>query len=613
MFKNNNKLIPFQEVGSDWLITGHPAKFLCDDCGLGKTVQVVAAAIKAVLPSMLVVCLGTPGVKESWIRTAIDWGYCEPEDVQIIRTRADKVDLTKKLVAISFELLLEKRIVRELKGKLWGVVVVDEEHVCKTLTSQRSKIVLGKDALVGYGYFKWLLSATPMPNYPVELFPALWTLRPELIDSISYETYLIRYCGAFPEFNGYGVDYKTGNATNVDDLKKRIAPFILRREIQDVYPVIPPVIRKTVYIDIGDLDATVHDTPLGTLQRITGEAKVAQIAQYVLNWVCENPDENLIVFAYHQNVIQELCELLRVFAHTNVIKGSTTRANKELIKEWFTTGSKGKILLLQITSGGTAIDGLQQVCNHIIFAEPNWTPGVKNQGIGRLRRHGQTKSTYVTEIIAQKTIDETKIGSCYNKQLTIDVLLDNKTHKTEDKNPMDEQLIGLAERLVSVIEYLAYKDGDEPATGNDSKQTKTRTRRTKEQIEADKLAAQTGAVQTPPVTSVLSVVPNDAPAPQIQQPAFQPQQPTNGQTVTWDDVMSVCSSSLNRIKTQMQPDNPAAALGAAQALLAIVYKQVGGPGTGSLNELQTRPETWSSLIAGFNATNHVAPALTTNF
>jgi SNF2 family DNA or RNA helicase len=67
--------------------------------------------------------------------------------------------------------------------------------------------------------------------------------------------------------------------------------------------------------------------------------------------------------------------------------GSETPAQKAEAKEAFLSG-RARVLILSLRSG-VGLDGLQQAGKTIVFGELDWSPGVHEQCIGRLRRDGQ--------------------------------------------------------------------------------------------------------------------------------------------------------------------------------------------------------------------------------
>lgn len=625
---NGNTLLPFQEAGVDWLTSdyGPPHRYLADDCGLGKTVQLVAACIKVNAPSVLVITLGTVGVRETWARTFVDWGFCSENDIHIVYKTTEIIPLhSKRVIVVSDNAMIAPIIHKQLKSKYWGVIIGDEAHIYKTINSDRSIKFLGPQGLIQKSFYKWLASASIMPNRPVETFPSIRSLYPSCIAPYTeLESFGLRFCAGYSEFNGYGVEWYFDGASNIEDFKERIKPFVLRRELRDVFPDIPPMLGRTVYINLGELGFNKHNTPLGTLQRLIGEAKIPQVSEYIHQWRVANPGKKLIVFAYHREVLQQLYENLCGYVNAHLIYGGLTKRQKDATLDLFINSKYQDVLFLQITCGGTALNGLQYACHNMLFAEPDWSPGKVNQAIGRILRYGQQEVTYVTEIIAENTLDETKIGSCYTKQAVINKIFDKSILVTEKKQMDPNQInraLDLFERAIEIAETIidnatANAGNDQAAAGGTVVGTggKTRTRRTKAQIEADNaaLAARqyqqpqgavpTGVATTPNAGFVPGVQPLGVPV-QTPPPPIQQQPATNGQPVTWEQVQISASNALARVKTQMDPMNPQNATGAANALMSLQVKNIlGAPG--AFNDIQGHPDKWLFAIQTFDSTNH---------
>ena len=67
--------------------------------------------------------------------------------------------------------------------------------------------------------------------------------------------------------------------------------------------------------------------------------------------------------------------------------GSETVAEKEAAVAHFTTG-RARVLVISLRSGA-GLDGLQHVCRTVVYGELDWSPGVHEQGTGRVYRDGQ--------------------------------------------------------------------------------------------------------------------------------------------------------------------------------------------------------------------------------
>ena len=64
------KLYPYQQAGVDWL-AAHPRALLCDEQGLGKTIQAIALADHASCDKVLVICPSV--VLWNWAREFSAW------------------------------------------------------------------------------------------------------------------------------------------------------------------------------------------------------------------------------------------------------------------------------------------------------------------------------------------------------------------------------------------------------------------------------------------------------------------------------------------------------------------------------------------------------------
>lgn len=494
-------LLPYQYEGRDFLTTpqlgGKNHKYLAWAPGTGKTIIAIAASIELRLQTLLIVC--PVKIKRTWAKRLVQAGFCEESEIEIVWTTSQPV-ISKRVTIVSFELLLSPIITKQLKRYHYDGVFVDEVHRAKSITSQRSNIIFGKDALIGYGRVKWVFSGTPAPNgNPIEIFPQVSTMFPECIDHVDYESFALKWCGAYEVFNGYGREIQFGNGSlDIKPLRERLKGYMHFKTIEEVAEDLPPVIEKLVYIDIGRLGSDEHNTPMATLQRLIGEAKIPQVVEYVQDWFEQNPGQKLVLFAYHREVIERVHT---AFCNDGAerIYGGMTEAQKENALQTF-YGNWCNLLVVQINSAGEAIDGLQHVANHIIFAEPDWTPGVGNQAIGRLYRIGQTKPTYVTTIVAEKTLDETKVRKYDRKQDIIDQYFERNDECTQQRKEQTKMTMTTEQidRLIDIGERIIDALLDRNSEGNDE-ETKTtkRKRRTKAEIEA----AQTNVVPMPTANS----------------------------------------------------------------------------------------------------------------
>jgi len=384
----NKTLRPFQVVGRDFLIS-HPHALLADEMGLGKTIQAIAA-VEALSPaprSVLVVCPAS--VRLNWRKEIAECGTAAKWDV------------------ISYNGAVALSRALSVGSAKWDGIILDEAHFLKTLGSQRTKAIFGNDEkglARKCNSFRWALTGTPVLNRPRELYPILKTLASSSISPYTtYPKFAQRFCGAY--FDGRGIDDR--GASHLDDLSRRLQGFMLRRTKAEVMPELPPKVISLIPLSdipssllaplmeeearMGEREAfisSVHEDyaqlgDLARLLRITGECKVEAVSSLVEEML-ETTDK-VVIFAHHREVIRRLNEGLGGV----VLHGGMSDKAKEEAVDTFRGDKNCHVFIGQIQAAGMGINGLQEVCSNVVFAELSWVPGIMSQAIDRLHRIGQ--------------------------------------------------------------------------------------------------------------------------------------------------------------------------------------------------------------------------------
>lgn len=397
-----------------------PHRLLANPPGAGKT-PVAAIAIKTVkAKSVLIICPSSKLVKNAWKRHLIEWAGIPEDQIFIVNSGIDYPASKCPFVIVNYELLQSKLLVKVFLQRWYDVIICDEAHRLKNLKGKTTKVVLSTHPkvppLIGRGYHKWLLSGTIMPNRPIELYPILKVLTPELIEPYAdWEKFGRHFCNGFKE--GFGA-WNFKGASNIPDLAKRLKPF-MRRVSEEEIGLDIDVIESDFYIDDLKIEGSEEDTPLATLRKEIGLAKIPDVAEYIKDQFTANKTK-FLVFAYHPEVLQNLGN--KLYDHAHVIYGGTTKARRDKVVEAFMKDPKSPVLLAQIGTMGEAVDGLQHVCHNIINVEPDWSCGRWYQAEGRLKRFGQNKPVKVCHVIAKGTLDDRVIATFDRKEKNIDLL-----------------------------------------------------------------------------------------------------------------------------------------------------------------------------------------------
>jgi SNF2-related domain len=439
------RLKPSQETAIKFLTEGGPHKLLLDDPGVGKTAPVCVAFTKIdQLRPILIITL--PGQKTDWEWNLREWGAAHSKlDTQIINTGKDKIDKRRSFIIISPQLLLNKNIQLQLLTMQFDCIAVDEAHVFKSWDAVGSKFL--HQHLLKRGDKIWFITGSFMPNKPIEMYLPLKCLFPELLgEYVDYEKFTRRYCAGFMDSQGWNAN----GSSHLDELRARISPAVLRRELREVYPRLPLCTFREIYVT-ADIEESERDTPTTTLERLVGIAKIPGAVAFITDWLYNEPNKKLLVFTRNRQVTEEIQAQI-----PGALKyyGGMSKEAKQNAKMAFINDPKARVLVANRQSIGQATDGLQHVCHHILEVQLDWSRGLQDQGYGRIVRNGQTETQYVTRLIAEDTVEEAHVR-VYRQKATINTQL------------FGRKIVSLEDKLDRIIELLeAAKDSPKPSATN---------------------------------------------------------------------------------------------------------------------------------------------------
>ncbi len=423
-----NVLEPFQYDGVRFQLSQYHT-LLADDMGLGKTVQSITSMNALHARKIFIDCLQSAKYQwENMFWQWADWLF----DLQIINTRSDIVRPSADIIVVNDELLLSDFIFDQIRKRKFAVGVIDEAHRLQTLTSQRSKRILGREGILKNCVYKFLLTGTPMASRPIDLFPMLYTLANDIIAPYNtYEKYAYRFCGAWEDSWGNLI---VKGATHLDDLHDRLKKFMLRRTdvgnlpdiVYDLVPLEPnervkdvitteSVLTNEAVYEMRDLNNLGH---MAAFRQQIAIAKLPQCEQFIKDTL-ETVDK-LVVYYYHRTVGHVLHHNLGKLYNVGWIRGGMPAAQKAAVIASFINNPKKRILFAQFQAAGEAIDGLHTVCNHGIFVEASWIPKDILQAAGRLRRmNGLGKPILIQILAAVGTIEYKFLNSMIHKRQII--------------------------------------------------------------------------------------------------------------------------------------------------------------------------------------------------
>ena len=480
----NMNPFPYQRAGVEYMLP-RPAVLLADQQGLGKTIQSLIIINMRDPVEALIVC---PSIlKYQWLKQARKWmiGHITAYVYESKKIRYYKSQLTRHnkqtvLHIINYDIL--EKFYDRLSRLNINFFIADESHKIKTPTAKRTKI---SQDLAKKCKWKMFITGTPIYNKPKDLYVVLNLIDPGMFNN--FNAFAERYCGAKRVSVGKGKKVmKFEGATNVEELNTILrANYMVRRMTSDVLKDLPEKIKDVIVLNESDLDGVVkkeqkaiEDSKLeeetlkkeaeqlrelakdnqayeevykdkvkklrevkfknfGEISRIRKELAVKKVP-YVVDFVKETLENSndeqskIVVFAHHTEVIETIARELKEF-NPVVIMGKTNEQERQRAIELFRHKNNTRVFIGSMGASGTGVDGLQDNCNTVVFAELDWTPALVDQAEARLRRIGQKNTVWVYHIVADGSIDSRIVKLMMEKEALAKEILDYRPEELYDK------------------------------------------------------------------------------------------------------------------------------------------------------------------------------------
>ena len=469
-------LFPHQLEALNWLRKcWYKSKnvILADEMGLGKTISACAfisslyVEFKATLPCLVLVPLST---MPNWLAefslwapnlNVVEYHGCAKARA-IIRQyewhASDPSELNKKTAAYKFNVLLTtyEMILADsshLRGVPWEVLVVDEGHRLKNSGSKLFSL------LNSFSFrHRVLLTGTPLQNNIGEMYNLLNFLQPTSFPSLS----------SFEEkFN----DLTT--AEKVDELKKLVAPHMLRRLKKDAMQNIPPKTERMVPVELSSIQAEYYRAMLTKNYQILRNIGKGVAQQSMLNIVMQlrkvcnhpylipgtEPDSGSVEFLHEMRIkasakltlLHSMLKILykeghRVLIFSQMTKlldiledyltiefgpktyervdGSVAVADRQTAIARFNQDKSRFVFLLSTRSCGLGIN--LATADTVIIYDSDFNPHADIQAMNRAHRIGQSNRLLVYRLVVRASVEE-RILQLAKKKLMLDQLFVNKS------------------------------------------------------------------------------------------------------------------------------------------------------------------------------------------
>jgi len=375
-------MYPYQQDGVRRIVHQYKGRcLLADEMGLGKTRQAISVVMHYSCDT-LVIC---PSFLQTTWRRALE-------------------GLADGATVCSYGKLPEG-------SHEWGLVVVDEAHYLKTIDSHRTRHIL---PLLLRAPHVLLLSGTPCPNRPEELYPLMHAIRPKLVPS--FPEFSSRYCN--PRRTAFCAR-DTRGSDRTEELKWLLhRAFWVRRTKADVLSDLPAKHTDVLYVEADpslrarlaklqermqvalSRGSSLAQSLISEMYRVTAHAKMDAAAELVAGILPAS--EPVVIFAHHQCVLDAMQRALPADARVGRIDGRTTLVARQRVVDALQSGDLS-VVLLSMGAAGVGLT-LTRACT-AYFLEIPWCPAALRQCEDRIHRIGQTMPCNVYYVLAHETLD----------------------------------------------------------------------------------------------------------------------------------------------------------------------------------------------------------------
>lgn len=391
----------YQSVGVDFL-TRAKQGLLCDDMGLGKSIQSIQTLIDLGTKKNLILCPAT--LKWNWHQEFQKHFGLEPTIITGNATKRKELWNSEAQYTIAnYEILQHDW---NVLPKKWDAIVLDEAVYVKSHKATRTKLTkkLKSDVRIA-------LTGLPMELHLMEFHSIFDWAVPGLLPSLYKFKY--RYCN----FDMFGkiIGYK-----NIDELHLLTSPFLLRRTKKEVEKELPEKIIIDVPLEFSEeagsyykqLASQFFDELNGSSNVLASLIKMQQFVEFPeilgekipsrkLEWldVLYAQTDKVVVFT---RFLQSANRLISHYKTPYSITGETAQEKRLGMVNDFNAKDKGIMICTDAGKFGINLTG----ADTIVHFGYSYNPATQLQREDRLHRIGQTKTVTVFRPYLMHSIDE---------------------------------------------------------------------------------------------------------------------------------------------------------------------------------------------------------------
>lgn len=392
------------------------------DVGTGKTItSIVIALYKLIIGDISrVICLMPPILITNWYRTLSKIPGVSAVAYKGSPAARKKIDLDSNFILMSYQIFKKDwDYLAERFGNERVAVICDEAQAVKNVGSDTYKKV--RDFTDGNVLM--LLTGTPL-SAPLDAYAYIKQVSPTIYrNQLQFEQIHVKEYDFFK---------KPKEWQNIDLLRENLKVNSVRILKEDVLHDLPPVSyvelsydledkHKRLYKEIAEnqlkvlgdgskLDFTQVSSLFNALQQIPANAEHfsgGDVNSTIYELIDEIMDElgggKLVLFTKYIMTNRRLLEKFKKYGAV-ALYSEVSPKQQQANLDRFVNDPECRLICLQYQSGGAGIDGLQEVCNEVMFIELPPTAAHFTQAVARVHRSGQHLPTTVRIAIAEGTL-----------------------------------------------------------------------------------------------------------------------------------------------------------------------------------------------------------------
>jgi hypothetical protein len=358
------------------------------------------------------------------------------------------------------------------------VIILDEAQRIKNWQTKTARAVKGLASP-----YAFVLTGTPLENRIDEVYSIVQFLDPKLLGPLfrfNRDYYVL-------DERGRPIDYQ-----NLDGLRRRLQPVMLRRRKQDVEGQLPGRTVRNYFVAMTMEQQLRYDDYKAPVQRLLSKAQKRPLTKeeqdrlqvllgcmrmtcdtpYILDpetrdcpkleelegilddLLAEDPQRKIIIFSEWVRMLELVRELagemgLEFAWHTGSVPQDRRRAEINRFKK-----DPACRLFLSSEAGGVGLN--LQVADTVINMDLPWSPAKLEQRIARAWRKHQTRPVGVVNLIAENSIEHRMVYLLEQKQGLADGVLDGLGDVNSIRMPTGRA--AFMERMAAVMGPLGEAD-----------------------------------------------------------------------------------------------------------------------------------------------------------